>query len=129
MISQSFSSSSSIPCLLRSSTIVRAESYRSRSPLTNKASDETSSRIQVDVNPPLAHTRGTRSGVGGGDSSVGGRDGEVSKQGREIGGWDGVGASGKWLAQETLSSCSSISGPHLASQHAAASPILSDTEP
>ena len=109
--------------------MVRAKSYRSRSPLTNKASDETSSRIQVDVNPPLAHIRGTRWGVAGEESSVDGRDGNVSARRREAWGWDGMGASGKSFTRENLSSCRSMSAPQRASQHAAASPILSDTAP
>lgn len=69
--------------------------------------------------------------MAGEDSSVDGRDGNVSARRREIGGCDGIGigASGTSLAREAFSSCRSMSGPHLASQHAAASPILSDTAP
>ena len=58
-----------------------------------------------------------------------GRDGNVSARRREDVGWEGIGASGISLTWEALSSCRSMSGPHLASQHAAASPILSDTAP
>lgn len=83
---------------------MRAKSYRSRSPMTNKASDETSSRIQADVSPPLAHIRGTRWGVGGEGSSIDGRDGNVSARRRETGGWIGIGASGKSLTREGFSS-------------------------
>lgn len=58
-----------------------------------------------------------------------GRDGNVSARRRGTGGWVGIGASGESLTREALSSCRSMSGAHLASQHAAASPILSETAP